>query len=144
MGASIIFENVVNIILRNVCSLILIFKEGFKMNTRKVFILMVLLVFGFSSFSCFAQSSSNDQRIVGTWVHTRDNGNTITLVFNANGSGSFTYSENSNWNRTITYGISLTGGIQYVDQDGNRNDFLPYFSPDGRTLIWGSQAYRKR
>ena len=43
-------------------------------------------------FSCTAQSSSNEaQRLVGTWVGTNE-GISFTIVFNANGTGTFSAS----------------------------------------------------
>ena len=59
------------------------------MKRKLIFALWVLLFFDFISINCSAQSSTNDQRIVGTWVYTASIGQTYTLVFNANGSGTF-------------------------------------------------------
>jgi len=81
----------------------------FKKKGKLVFV--VLLLFCFSSFSCFAHSSSNDQRIVGTWISTDSNDFTITLIFNANGSVSVAYSDWSDGSGNFIFGISLGGMI---------------------------------
>jgi hypothetical protein len=106
-------------------------KAGFKMKKKLVLFFMFLLVFGFSSFSCFAQSSSNDQRIVGTWVDVSGN----TLVFNANGSGSWA-------GETFTYGVSVAGILGCTEIFFN--DQSVCFSPDGRTVVIKCEVYRKR
>ena len=115
----------------------------------------VLLFFGFSSFSCFAQSSNNDQRIVGTWVYTDSDGDTFTYVFNANGSGTYkaTYTAASKAGasaeeiaraeavKSFTYGFSVVG--EMMSDNGPSGKI--YFSPDGRTLfISDPDPYRKR
>ena len=103
---------------------------------------VVLFVFGFPSFLCYAQSSSIDQHIVGTWVYSAEGYNS-TLVFNANGSGSITRSWTNNGAlQPFTFGISITGTL------GSSNSYIqgkePYFSPDGRTMIFDGYVYRKR
>ena len=116
------------------------------MKRKMVFLFLVLFVI--STFSCFAQSSSNDQRIVGTWIHTGDNNITMTLVFNANGSGSVVYSDWSEGNENLTYGISSSGVINIrANQNWTREQFSGatlFFSPDGRTLIINNRIFRKR
>jgi hypothetical protein len=105
------------------------------MKKKLIFAIGVLLFFGFVSVNCSAQSSNNDQRIVGTWIFTSDNV-TITLVFNANGSGSI---DGANF----TYGLSVDGELMssYTGLSGKI-----HFSPDGRTLFLGSNPspFRKR
>jgi len=114
------------------------------MKRKLVLVFAVILLFGFSSFSCFAQSSSNDQRIVGTWIHTDSGNRTVTLVFNANGSGSFSTSDQQYWgnNHDFNYGISMTGSINATSSFVGSN--ILYFSPDGRTMIFRGDIYRKR
>jgi len=114
------------------------------MKGKLVLVFTVLLLFGFSSFSCFAQSANNDQRIVGTWV--RDGDYTITLVFNANGSGNITIPHLNVNQRSFTFGISIIGTIGSTDS--TIHDLTLYFSPDGRTMYVRSNimtgVYRKR
>jgi len=126
------------------------------MKRKLIFTLGTLLFFGFVSANCFAQSSANDQRIVGTWVGTRagihtDDGTSITetLVLNANGSGTITAADGKGTSTgTFTYGISSGGEINYI-YSGNstyssvRNGTI-YFSPDGKTLILNNNIYRKK
>ena len=113
-------------------------------------LILGVLVLLFSSFSCFAQSSTNDQRIVGTWVnvstiHNRNTGTdttiTQTLVFNANGSGTFTNSRDNTTNN-FTYGVSVNGRIM-IQGDYNEDGEI-YFSPDGRVMYIKYIMYRKR
>jgi hypothetical protein len=116
-----------------------VLRRVFKMKGKLGFSFVFLLVFGFSSFSCFAQSSNNDQRIVGTWICTYDNG-TATLVFNANGSGTYSWTGSDPGSETFTYGISLSDVIYTT----YHRTITLYFSPDGRTLIFDGEIYRKR
>jgi len=116
-------------------------------------LIIALLFFGFVSINCSAQSSVNDQRIVGTWVNN-DLGN-VTIVFNANGSGSIKviYHNDikkegfSDYEASFTYGISMTGLLRHT---GYKSDGIIditgtlYFSPDGKTLIFSNYAFRKR
>jgi hypothetical protein len=113
------------------------------MKGKKGLVVGFLLVFSFVAINCNAQSSGNDQRIVGTWVGTDVASNTITFVFNANGSGTYMDSSDSS-SRAFTYGISIDGGINMRGE--YRNEGKIYFSPDGRTLFFGfsSTIYRKR
>jgi len=107
------------------------------------------LFFGFVSVNSFAQSSTNDQRIVGTWIWN-DGNDTFTYVFNANGSGTFTYTGTiSNLTSgTFTYGISLTGEIYISDQGDTRGlvrgSEKIYFSPDGKTMMIRGGVFRKK
>ena len=112
------------------------------MKRKVIFTIGIFLFFSFVAVNCSAQSSTNDQRIVGTWVGTDSRGDTITYVFNANGSGTFTDSGDSSGTRTITYGLSIDGGIKIV---GSYEGKI-YFSPDGKTLIFSftSTVFKKR
>ena len=108
------------------------------MKGKLFLVFAVMLLFGFSSFSCYAQSASNDQRIVGTWVGPDNH----QLVFNANGSGSWSGGGETG---TFTFGISLTGQITFIESGQNRgHTIILYFSPDGRTMIWQDSIFRKR
>ena len=100
------------------------------MKKKMIIALGVLLVFGFSSFPCYAQSSNNDQRIVGTWV---SEGNTLTFVFNANGTGTFTASRGS---VNFSYAVSIDGELKMVG--GVSGTSKIYFSPDGRIMLMGT------
>jgi len=114
---------------------------------KLIFTILIYLFFCLFLVNCSVQSLTNDQRIVGTWVHTKGrtfvlNTNGRTFMFNANGSGTGTDSDTGSM--SFTYGISNYGEI-YISPD-NELDFggLMYFSPDGRTLILDGDIYRKK
>ena len=118
------------------------------MKKKLIFALWILLFFGFVLVNCNAQSSTNDQRIVGTWVNTGKSDDidyTITYVFNANGSGTWTSTHpyDSPKNGTFTYGFSVTGEI-ISDGVGYSPRGKIYFSPDGRTMLIDNTFYRKK
>ena len=133
------------------------------MKRNLIFAFWVLLFFGFAVVNCVAQSSNNDQRIVGTWNISVE-GITIPVVFNANGSGSstFTDSRGTSVQYTFSYGIFLSGTIGFADFVGtSRNVFILgdfefrlweflrsnsalFFSPDGRSLIIDGRILKKR
>jgi len=118
------------------------------MKRKLIFALGILLFFGFVSVNSFAQSSTNDQRIVGTWVggvagpsragsETPQTTTTLTIVFNANGSGTCTFS--SGQQGTFTYCVSITGEIIFLEksgESGRMRDGKIYFSPDGKILYF--------
>jgi hypothetical protein len=112
----------------------------------------ILLFFCFVSANCFAQSSANDQRIVGTWIGTYTVGDTSiteTLALNANGSGTITANDGKGIRTgTFTYGISPGGEINFIFSGNstynNVRDGTVYFSPDGKTLILNNNIYRKK
>ena len=110
------------------------------MKRKLVFGVVVFLIFGFVAINCNAQSSGNDQRIVGTWVYTHTDNTTLTLVFNANGTGTRAWSDGETVN--FTYGISLTGTLGSTFS--NFHNKTLFFSPDGRTMIFDDLTYRKR
>ena len=111
------------------------------MKRKLIFALGILLFFCFVSSNCSAQSSNNDQRIVGTWTVTYRNNNTVTFVFNANGTGTATGSKGSD---SFTYGVNLRGEMKLIYSDGSVLSWEPYFSPDGRTMIENLDIYRKK
>jgi len=122
------------------------------MKRKLIFTFGILLFSCFVSANCFAQSSANDQRIVGTWVGNFTIGDTSvteTLVLNANGSGTVTANDGKGTRTgTFTYGISINGEINYI-YSGNSTynsmrDGTIYFSPDGKTLILNNNVYRKK
>jgi len=87
-------------------------------------IFFVLLFFGFTSLSCFAQTSNNEQRIIGTWVNEA---NGRLLVLNSNGTGTSGVAN-------IKYGVA-GDKIALVYTDGTTYVFEFSISSDGRTLI---------
>jgi len=128
------------------------------MKNKLVLFFAVLLFFGVSSFYCFAQSSSNDQLIFGTWERIDSMGTTSRYIFNANGSGIFRtiYTAEmknigfSDSEIIFTYGISSNGEIRMVSQSLGRNDENGgriFFSPDGTYFLGFDNTitvYRKR
>jgi len=121
-----------------------------KMKRKLVFALWILLIFGFVSVNCSAQSSSNDQRIVGTWLGNTSTSATATFIFNANGSGSLTATDEEGTDRAnFTYGVSADGLITMIaDSREGLGRYLPggkiFFSPDSKILILDGKVYRKR
>jgi hypothetical protein len=100
---------------------------------------VVVFCFGIS-VGMYAQSSNNEQRIVGTWsgysLHTSvygGDGGDVTWVFNSNGTG-----RGGDNNSSFRYGISSDKLIIVFDE---RNLFsLPtvydyFFSPDGMLFL---------
>jgi hypothetical protein len=118
---------------------------------KKIFFILFIFC-SISSFTCFAQSSNNDQRIIGTWSTTNYQG-TFTIVFNANGSGTYSYNFNetylnmgppySNISQTFTFGISVLGELIASGQWSLSSTKI-YFSPDGKILIIGTTIYNKK
>jgi hypothetical protein len=97
------------------------------MKRNLIFTIWILLFFGFFLVNCSAQSSTNDQRIVGTWICDVE-GTTYTVVFNANGSGSYSIgSENTTFTYLLSVGGEMISNARYI---GGKI----YYSPDGRTL----------
>jgi hypothetical protein len=98
---------------------------------KLVFLVCFIFIFG----SCFAQSVNNDaQRIIGTWVSEVSEVGNITVVFNADGTGT--------WNgEHFYYGISASGRIYLTRQ---QNEFGLFISPDGRRWIFGRIVFQKR
>jgi hypothetical protein len=132
------------------------YKGGFKMRDKLVLGFVFLLVFGFPSFVCYAQSSDNEQRIVGTWTQTIKNSKgsvySITVLLNTDGSGTATVSANGKTREAVfTWDISMPGLIDFVysKNDTYHNPtsggFYRYvLLPDGRTMILEDQIYRKK
>ena len=113
-------------------------KKIFKMKTRSLLILCVLLIF--LSQGLAAQSSSVDRRITGTWVcpEMPDSMNStevtgVTWVLNANGTGT----ENG---EPIKYaaidGIMVIIGSKVFSSDSVTSTGMQYaISSDGRTMV---------
>ena len=83
---------------------------------------LIMLVFAFIAFPCHAQSSSNEQRLIGTWVDHQGN----TWVFNSNNTVSIS-GETGRYGATVSKLFISLGGDDLI------MDFS--FSTDGRTLI---------
>jgi len=98
-------------------------------------ILVFVLVFGIVLFGCngngsagvYAQSSNNEQKLIGTWTNINSN---TTIVFNSNGTGT--------WDgRNFKYGAAVNKLVLYYS--GNSSSYSGayefYISIDGKTLI---------
>jgi hypothetical protein len=114
----------------------------YKMKRKLIFVLGILLFFGFVSVNCNAQSSTNDQRIVGTWVGILD-GKSYTIVLNANGTGTEIYDGKTT---NLFWGVSPNGEIfSTTSPDGNGGSYEKYsMSPDGRRMFIGKFMYQKK
>ena len=110
------------------------FKEGILMKRKLVLGFVFLFVFGFSSFSCYAQSSNREQRLIGTWVHELKGS---TLVFNPNGTYSFQF-DSTEW-EPKKYGAAENIIVFIFFRPlNNRNEETIgecFISSDGKTLI---------
>jgi len=99
------------------------------MKKAVIFIFLTMVVIG----SCAAQSANDAKRIVGTWVSENS---AVTLVFNANGTGTFTRegeTENFSW------GFSVSGEIYLMEET-----FKLFMSPDGRRMIIDGKVFQKK
>jgi len=93
------------------------------MKSKYVILCCVILVF-LGSNICFAQSSNNEQRIIGTWVDVSDD---TTAVFNSNGT--------VNWFGTnLKYGVA-GNRLALITSGGRTIVYDITFSNNGRTLI---------
>ncbi|MDR2096877.1 MAG: hypothetical protein LBP76_15345 [Treponema sp.] len=97
---------------------------------RKVFLVIgMLLVLGFVSFSCFAQSSNDTQKFVGTWnIITANNANGGQYIFHANGTGTYK-------SKALVYAIPVSGKIVLCFDDYSYS-YEYYFTDNGNTLIF--------
>ena len=93
------------------------------MKENKILVFVVIMLLGFVAINCNAQTSNNEQRIIGTWT----DGSGTTWVFNTNGTG-------SSGSDTFVYGIT-SGEVTFISSSGNMTQRYMYFSPDGKTLI---------
>jgi len=85
-----------------------------------------LLVFSFFSAELFAQSSSNAQRLVGTWIDEDDIDFSLTLY--SNGTGSDIDGDVFKW-------FATDSKFTIIDEDGDMETFEYNLSPDGRRLF---------
>jgi hypothetical protein len=95
------------------------------MKRKLTFVFGILVFFCFVSVNCSAQSSTNDQRIVGTWVSESGE---QTWIFNSNGTGSSS-------GNSFTYGLRVNENTIIIIRGNHFEKWMHYFSPDGRTLI---------
>ena len=100
--------------------------------------IIALLLFLFTTLGSYAQTSNNEQRLVGTWV---TEGNEETWIFNSAGSGTWRWG-------TTRYGAA--GNRIAIYWGGDTSILEYYLSTDGRTLILyyldgsGGRLLRKR
>jgi len=100
-------------------------------------VVVFVVVFGIALFGCngngsggvYAQSSNNEQRLIGTWVNI--NNNNSTIVFNSNGT--------ITWDTTdYKYGAAANKLVLYSSNNSNNysNEYYDFFiSTDGKMLI---------
>ena len=110
-----------------------------KKNYVKLF--LVVLLFCFISIGSYAQSSNNEQLLVGTWTQMHTNG--IVFVFNSNGT--MTISGGMTFDGFVPTHWAAAGDRLLVFIPGNNwsnNRAIRYFhiSSDGRTLIISSTS----
>jgi len=102
---------------------------------NKKFWIIALVLFAICAVNVvFAQSSNNEQRIIGKWkggyelwgIYGGDESSDNNLVFNSDGTGTFE-------NKKFRYGMSSSKLIIYYEKfNSSVYDYL--FSPDGKTL----------
>ena len=101
------------------------------MKKAVFFVVLAMVVVGF----CSAQSA-DAQKLVGTWISQDGK---ITLVFNANGTGTSSGWSDPRDNGNIFWGVSVSGKIRIVISftDGSTSTLInsEYFiSPDGKRI----------
>jgi len=102
----------------------LFFKEGCKMKTKMIAVLVVFALFCFFSAGLHAQTATDAQRIVGTWVAVGED--SYTIVLNSNGTVSFN-------GESTRY--ALFPGLIAINFDGETVVFEYYFSNDNNSLL---------
>jgi hypothetical protein len=122
---------------------------------RKAFLVFgVLLVLGFVSFPCSAQSTNETQKFVGTWnVINADNAISGQYVFRADGTG--TYESGSDGSPKLIYAIPVSGKIvlrvnpydqyysyEYYFIDGNNT--LIFYAPGVVNNSYGGRIMKKQ
>jgi len=108
------------------------------MKKAVIFIVLAMVVIGF----CAAQSATDAQRLVGTWVSESEY--QITYVFNANGTG--TVSSGDDLNVNIFWGVSASGELLVINTKRSNSSWKDtfYLSPDSRRMIIRSTIYQKK
>jgi hypothetical protein len=103
---------------------------------RKLGICLVLLFFVLG-VSCFAQTSNDAQRIVGTWNGPAGSGGmNIIFIFNSNGTYSVSGSDRGSGNYIFS-------GSKLLLENYNGTTvgiFDYYFSTDGKQLVIGGRG----
>jgi len=97
------------------------------MKIKSILFIGFLLLFGFISIGVFAQSSTSDQRLVGTWVWGSEEDDSFSLTFNANGTVINSDGESVRWFTTDNKIITM--------EDEDVQTFEYRLSPDGKTLF---------
>ena len=119
------------------------------------FALLTLVVI----LSSTAQSSSDGQRLVGTWVSEEEG---VTIIFNANGTGTIRFVDEDEppLNFNFFWGISFSGEFdlrldsfrsndRYImeifrDLRDDLRDQSVFLSPNGRSMIYNGSIFQKR
>ena len=104
----------------------------FEMKKKIILSGFILLFFAFAVINCNAQSSNNEQRLVGTWTDLHGRGE--TLVFNTNGTI-------SGWDGRTHW--AAAGDTLIIYSGISRSVRRFQISNDGRTLIIDEYAYRR-
>ena len=100
-----------------------------------------ILVFACNPTEVSAQSSSNEQRLVGTWTDLINSNNTV--VFNANGTISSGYLF-QHWSNVPTHWVAVGNTILlYTPNQRNDGTYSFEISGDGRTLRFDGKWFRK-
>jgi len=107
------------------------------MNRKLVLVLGLFLVFGFVADDCFAQTTTREQRVIGTWVSEiiEDEGDTsVTFTFNQNGTLVLI---NSGERMNGRWGAAENQIVLTINEGGYEDAIWGeyYISGDGRTMI---------
>ena len=107
------------------------------MKKAVIFVVLAMVVISF----CAAQSANDAQRIVGTWVSEQG----YTYVFNANGTGTSSGSDDSHLNGNIFWGISISGNVS-IKYSGYSSQFKDeiYLSPDSKRILYRNKIFQKK
>jgi len=100
------------------------------MNKKLIWIFIVFIFFGLIPVNSYAQSTNNEQHLIGTWINNADNSR---VVINSNGTITGLYWEGSRLEKFAAAGEKI---ILYIEDDNDyvlSGDFR--ISTDGRTLI---------
>ena len=101
------------------------------MNKKLFFLVMFAFVLTFkNNFVLFAQTSSNEQRLVGSWTNLH--GGATPAIFNSNGT--VTGLEGGPFNPTH-WAAAGDRIVLYIPNSDNRDTVNFTISNDGRTLI---------
>ena len=100
------------------------------MKGKQILVFGLLLFFGFTAINCYAQSSNNEQRLVGTWIQEGPGSSNGTIwVFKSDGTLSIGDVNTLKYVATVTV-------LYWYRTDTDFASTREYtFSADGRTLI---------